>query len=164
MICKAKQTYLKWQNAGYFPEKIYWKYTDDTEKKVDDASITWYGQSGSWNGFYGISTASKVTEIDNDWLEANGYRSPKGVVYPGQGADGKGLNACSYNKGAFGQTPSSLAVDLPSICGGLVGTQMPTASAKCTDEGVTVKNRYLMPIYTNVLNSSNGRLYNSYGY
>lgn len=164
MIWKAKQTYLKWQNAGYFPEKIYWKYTDDTEKKVDDASITWYGQSGVWNGFYGISTASKVTEIDNDWLEAHGYRSPKGVVYPGQGADGKGLNACSYNKGAFGQTPSSNGVDLPSICGGLVGTQMPTATAACNDEGVTVKNRYLMPIYTNVLNSSNGRLYNSYGY
>jgi hypothetical protein len=106
----------------------------------------------------------KGTAPTDEWLDANGYRSTKGSLYPGLGVDMKGLNACSYNKGAFGQEPSSLSIDLPSICGGLVGTQMPTANATCNDEGVTVKNRYLMPIYTNVINSSNGRLSNSYGF
>jgi len=167
-IWMAKVNYYQWRRNAFFPEKIYWKYTDDTEKEVDDASITWYGQSGTWNGIFGISTASKVTEVDNDWLEAHGYRSPKGVVHPALGIGSKGLNACSYNKGAFGQEPSSLSVDLPSICGGLVGTQMLTASDidinSCKDVGVDVKNRYLMPLHSNVVNASIGRLKNSYGY
>ncbi len=163
-IWKAKTTYVSWKDNDYFQEKIYWKYTDDTEKKIDDASITWYGTTDVWPGTMSTVKMSKKTAVDDDWLDANGYRSPKGKIYTGQGAEGKGLNGCSYNKGAFGQDPSSLLVDLPSICGGLVGTQMPTANGKCNDTGVTVKNRYLMPIYTNVINSSNGRLYNSYGY
>lgn len=163
-IWKAKTTYVDWKDK-YFQSKIYFKYMDDTEKRFDLSSITWYGKENKWPGSMSNTAKTKGTEPDNTWLEENGYRSPKGTVWPGLGADMKGLNACSYNKGAFGQDPSSLLTDLPSICGGLVGTQMPTsASAKCTDEGVTVKNRYLMPIYTNVINSSNGRLSNSYGY
>ena len=171
VIWMAKINYYQWRKMPYFPEKIYWKYTDDSEKEIDDASITWYGENGKWNGIFGINTASKVVEIgagDKDWLENNGYRSPKGILYPALGIGSKGLNACSYNKGAFGQEPSNLNVTLPSICSGLVGTQMPKATDKsesdCKDEGVTVKNRYLMPLHSNVVNASNGRLKNSYGY
>lgn len=163
-IWTAKKNYIKWRANGYFQEKLYYKYTDDTEKRFDNASFLWYGTERTWPGTMSTQSMRKGTAPTNEWLDSYGYRSTKGSLYPGLGVDMKGLNACSYNKGAFGQEPSSLSIDLPSICGGLVGTQMPTANATCNDEGVTVKNRYLMPIYTNVINSSNGRLSNSYGF
>ena len=158
-IWNAKVDYFKWKNAGIFQKKVYYKYTDDTEKKIDHASVTWYGTNGT--------NTTAGTEPDLTWFETEGYRSPKGSVYPGQGDGGKDLNGYSYSATIFGTDYANVDTELPSVCGGLVGTQVVKASDNynsCTDTGVKVKNRYLMPIYTNVLNSSNGRLYNSYGY
>ena len=62
---------------------------------------------------------------------------------------------------SFGQEYANFDIEFPTICGGLVGTWDGT---DCDDSELKVKNRYLMPIYNNVLSSSNGRLYNSYGY
>jgi hypothetical protein len=62
---------------------------------------------------------------------------------------------------SFGQDYANFDIEFSTICGGLVGTWDGT---DCDDTSLAVKNRYLMPIYNNVLSSSNGRLYNSYGY
>jgi hypothetical protein len=54
--------------------------------------------------------------------------------------------------------------DLNSIAHGLVGTSIGSDINEWPDEGIIVKNRYIMPIENNVRNSSNGNLKNSYGY
>ncbi len=144
-------------------DKIYYKYKDYTEKQIDPASITWYGMP---DGDVLPTASKKGKSPSNDWLQDNGYRYPKGTgASAGQGTDAKGFNADSYTKAGFGQAYSNEDSELNTICGGLVGTQKVNSSNdECKDEGVTVKNRYLMPIYDNTIQSSNGRLYNSYGY
>ncbi len=165
VIWAAKTNYKKFCGADGTRaiDKIYYKYTDDSEKHIDPTSITWYGMP---NGDVTPTNAKKGKTPDNNWLEAYGYRYPKGSgESAGLGTDGKGLNADSYTKAGFGQAYSNEDTELNTICGGLVGTQKLSGSTDvCTDEGVTVKNRYLMPIYDNTIQSSNGRLYNSYGY
>ncbi len=165
VIWNAKLNYKKFCGADGTRaiDKIYYKYTDDTEKQLDPSSFTWYGMPDGGT----VPTVSKKGKSpSNDWLQENGYRYPKGTgTSAGQGTDAKGLNADSYTKAGFGQAYSNESSELPSICGGLVGTQeIKSSSDECKDDGVTVKNRYLMPIYDNTIQSSNGRLYNSYGY
>ncbi len=165
VIWTAKTNYKKFCGADGTRaiDKIYYKYTDDKEKQIDPASITWYGMP---NGDVIPTNAKKGTTPSESWLATNGYRYPKGTgATAGLGTDGKGLNADSYTKAGFGQAYSNEDSELNTICGGLVGTQKLSGSSDvCSDEGVTVKNRYLMPIYDNTIQSSNGRLYNSYGY
>ncbi len=50
-------------------------------------------------------------------------------------------------------------VNLPSICSGLVGTDVNTIFS-----GVPVKNRYIFPLGSSTISASNGKLHNSYGY
>jgi len=45
-----------------------------------------------------------------------------------------------------------------------VDTNLPTISSGLVGDNVTVKNRYIMPIASTTVSSSNGMLYNSYGY
>ena len=165
VIWTAKTNYKKFCGADGTRaiDKIYYKYTDDNEKQIEPASITWYGMP---DGDTTPTNSKKGKTPDNNWLMAYGYRYPKGTgESAGLGTDGKGLNADSYTKAGFGQAYSNEDSELNTICGGLVGTQKVNSSSDvCSDEGVTVKNRYLMPIYDNTIQSSNGRLYNSYGY
>lgn len=165
VIWTAKTNYKKFCGADGTRaiDKIYYKYTNGLEKQIDPASITWYGMP---NGDVIPTNTKKGKSPDNAWLEAYGYRYPKGSgESAGLGTDGKGLNADSYTKAGFGQAYDKEDSELNTICGGLVGTQKVNSSSdECQDVGVTVKNRYLMPIYDNTIQSSNGRLYNSYGY
>lgn len=72
--------------------------------------------------------------------------------------DGKTAADYAGSSDSFGKSDSSKGTDtqvdtnLPSICSGLVGSN------------VTVKNRYLMPIASTTISASNGSLHNSYGY
>ena len=169
-IWKAKQEYNRLKNNKVFPTKIFYKYTDDTEKYIDASSITWYNEDGT-NETWGedIATADGGN-TDYAWLANMGYKTTKADYNPGHGKDNKGLNGDSYSTAAFGTDYANYDTEMPSICSGLVGTQKNCNNgAKCLDEGVVVKNRYLMPIYSNVVNSSIGadkqpRVYNSYGY
>lgn len=56
-------------------------------------------------------------------------------------------------------TDKQVDTNLPSISSGLVGTDV-----NSKDAGVTVKNRYLMPIALTTISDSQGYLSNSYGY
>ena len=158
-----------------FQDKVYFKYKDyeevkdengnvikvmAPEKSIDWYSVTWYGTDGT-NKLPLGSDPSK----DKGWINSNGYRYAKaasdGYDRPGFGKDHKDLNGQSYVMNSFGQEYANFDTEFSTICGGLVGTWDGT---DCNDKGLKVKNRYIMPIYNNVISSSNGRLYNSYGY
>ena len=178
-IVQAKKDYVAMQDADagtkIFQDKVYFKYKDyeevkdengnvikvmAPEKSIDWYSVTWYGTDGT-NKLPLGSDPSK----DKGWINSNGYRYAKaasdGYDRPGFGKDHKDLNGQSYVMNSFGQEYANFDTEFSTICGGLVGTWDGT---DCNDKGLKVKNRYLMPIYSNVLSSSNGRLYNSYGY
>ena len=178
-IVQAKKDYVAMQDADagtkIFQDKVYFKYKDyeevkdengnvikvmAPEKSIDWYSVTWYGTDGT-NKLPLGSDPSK----DKGWINSNGYRYAKaasdGYDRPGFGKDYKDLNGQSYVMNSFGQEYANFDTEFSTICGGLVGTWDGT---DCNDKGLKVKNRYLMPIYSNVLSSSNGRLYNSYGY
>ncbi|MBR1840365.1 MAG: RagB/SusD family nutrient uptake outer membrane protein [Prevotella sp.] len=167
-IWKAKTEYNRLKSSGIFVTKIYYKYLDDAEKYIDASSITWYGENGT-NETSGTDIAAGGS-TDYSWLDQMGYHTTKDDYNPGKGKDYKGLNGDSYNTSAFGTDYANYDTEMPSIAGGLVGTQKNcNYGRRCEDEGITVKNRYLMPIYSNVVNSSIGsdkkpRVYNSYGY
>ena len=178
-IVQAKKDYVAMQDADagtkIFQDKVYFKYKDyeevkdengnvikvmAPEKSIDWYSVTWYGTDGT-NKLPLGSDPSK----DKGWINAHGYRYAKaasdGYDYPGFGKDHKDLNGQSYVMNSFGQEYANFDTEFSTICGGLVGTWDGT---DCNDAGLKVKNRYIMPIYNNVISSSNGRLYNSYGY
>lgn len=176
-IVQAKKDYVAMQSGDtkVFQDKVYFKYKDyeeitnadgdvvrfkAPEKSIDWSSVTWYGTDGT-NQLPLGSDPSK----DKGWINSNGYRYAKtaadGYTLPGIGKDNKDLNGQSYVMNSFGQDYANFDIEFSTICGGLVGTWDGT---DCDDTSLAVKNRYLMPIYNNVLSSSNGRLYNSYGY
>ena len=133
------------------------------EKNIDWSTATWYGKDGD--------NDNPGTAPDKAWFNEHGYRykssSSKDYDKLGFGTENKDFNGQSYAMDAFGNEKyDTRETDLKSIAHGLVGTQMPASETdECTDEGVgMVKNRYIMPIETNVKNSSNGYLKNSYGY
>ena len=169
-IWKAKTEYQRLISENIFQTKMYYKYTDDTEKYIDARSITYYGEDGT-NEKKGqdIATADGGS-TDYSWLDQMGYHTTKEDYNPGRGKDYKGLNGDSYSTASFKTAYANYDTEMPSICSGLVGTQKNiTPNTKCQDTDVEVKNRYLMPIYSNVVNSSIGsdkkpRVYNSYGY
>lgn len=181
-IVQFKKDYVAMRDADagtkVFQDKVYFKYLDyeiikdengnpikvmAPEKKIDWSSVTWYGTDGT--------NKSLGTTPNNTWINDNGYRyasstaydsgTGKGYKYLGFGKDHKDLNAQSYAMDAFGKDYNNFNTEFSTICGGLVGTWNDT---DCDDSELKVKNRYLMPIYNNVLSASNGRLYNSYGY
>ena len=45
-----------------------------------------------------------------------------------------------------------------------VYTNLPSISSGLLDDGIQVKNRYIMPIASTTISASNGSLHNSYGY
>lgn len=178
-IVQAKKDYVAMQDADagtkIFQDKVYFKYKDyeevkdengivikvmAPEKSIDWYSVTWYGTDGT-NKLPLGSDPSK----DKAWINSNGYRYAKaasdGYDYPGFGKEHKDLNGQSYVMNSFGQEYANFDTEFSTICGGLVGTWDGT---DCDDAELKVKNRYIMPIYNNVISSSNGRLYNSYGY
>ena len=149
---------------------MYYKYLDEAEKVIDVRSITYYGEDGTNSkGGADIATADGGS-TDYSWLSQMGYKTTKEDFNPGKGTDYKGLNGDSYSTASFRTAYANYDTEMPSICSGLVGTQKNiTPNTKCQDQDVVVKNRYLMPIYSNVVNSSIGsdkkpRVYNSYGY
>lgn len=157
-IWKAKTEYAKGVAEHRFVMKVYYKYLDVNQTKIDWSSALWYG--ATTNPAANANTTKNKTEADNDWLSANGYYTKDDAI----GVGGTGYNADTYNGTAFG-TEYGTAADLPSICSGLVGNQkVKDGTEQCQDQGINVKNRYLMPIYTNVLNSTNGRVRNNYGF
>ena len=169
-IWAAKTEYQRLISEKIFQTKMYYKYLDEAEKYIDASSITYYGEDGT-NSKKGadIATADGGS-TDYSWLSQMGYKTTKEDFNPGKGTDYKGLNGDSYSTASFRTAYANYDTEMPSICSGLVGTQKNiTPNTKCTDEDVDVKNRYLMPIYSNVVNSSIGsdkkpRVYNSYGY
>lgn len=78
-----------------------------------------------------------------------------------------GVNSTEYQDSisSFGSSKigagddTQVDVNLPSISSGLVGTNI-----NVIGEGVAVKNRYLLPIASTTISTSNGKLHNSYGY
>lgn len=186
-IVFAKKYYVAMKSGGkqvkgetiqkVFQDKVYFRYKGYTaakdaegkifywapEKEIDLRSITWYGVSGS--------NKEKSDAPGNTWINEHGYRyakstaydeeKGKGYKYNGFGKDNKDMNARSYANDAFGKDYEKLDSYLPSICSGLVGT-CDTNTGDCDDSDLDVKNCYLMPIGTLVIQSSNGRLYNSY--
>ncbi len=169
-IWKAKTEYQRLISEKIFQTKMYYKYLDEAEKYIDASSITYYGEDGT-NETKGADIAvADGGSTDYSWLSQMGYKTTKEDFNPGKGTDYKGLNGDSYSTASFRTAYANYDTEMPSICSGLVGTQKNiTPNTKCTDEDVDVKNRYLMPIYSNVVNSSIGsdkkpRVYNSYGY
>ena len=169
-IWAAKTEYQRLISEKIFQTKMYYKYLDEAEKVIDVRSITYYGEDGT-NSKAGadIATADGGS-TDYSWLSQMGYKTTKEDFNPGKGTDYKGLNGDSYSTASFRTAYANYDTEMPSICSGLVGTQKNiTPNTKCQDQDVVVKNRYLMPIYSNVVNSSIGsdkkpRVYNSYGY
>lgn len=186
-IWAAKMAYVKGSTQddssnALYQRKIYFKYKDDAvkeieqngkmvkffyapEKAIDWSSATWYGVDGT--------NKEKGEVPNNTWFNDHKYRyasstaydegTGKGYKYPGLGKDNKDFNAQSYAMNSFGyETYDSRELDLGSICSGLVGSSTKTVDQ--FDEPGHVKNRYLMPIERTVMDSSNKRLYNSYGY
>ena len=178
-IVQAKIDYINGSTQdgdqqALFQRKIYFKYLGEAvktgtdgkkyysapEKQIDWSSATWYGEDGT-NKEIGANPGK-------GWINTNGYRyaSNKATDYDllGFGKDNKDFNGQSYSMNAFGyESYDTRDADLSSICSGLVGT-CNTSTGQCDDNNLVVKNRYLMPLENNVLNSSNGRLYNAYGY
>ena len=181
-ICDDKVTYQEGapDDDGniMFQETIYYKYDGDgdnpkifevtqkdadgndytakfyyaPEKTIDWSTATWYGSDG------------KGTKPETAWINANGYRY-KTNKKPGFGKDNKDFNGQSYSMNSFAKDDyNTRDDDLNSIAHGLVGTLAGTDIDEWPDQGVSVKNRYIMPIENNVRNSSNGNLKNSYGY
>ena len=187
-IVEAKKTYYKYytrddEGNGVFQTKVYFKYKDYSinkddngnyfysapEKMIDMSSITWYGTDGT-----NTTTGTVPKEA---WFNSNGYRyasstaynpdDNKGYKYLGFGKSNKDLNNRSYANDAFGKDYEKLDDYLPSICSGLVGDSKQYDTATEWKDEFTDKrprNRYLMPIFTNTIQSSEYRLYNSYGY
>lgn len=181
-ICADKVAYQEGapddDNNIMFQETIYYKYEGDgdnpkifevtqkdadgndyiakfyyaPEKDIDWSTATWYGSDG------------KGTKPETAWINANGYRY-KTNKKPGFGKDNKDFNGQSYSMSSFAKDDyNTRDDDLNSIAHGLVGTLAGTDIDNWPDQGVSVKNRYIMPIENNVKNSSNRKLENSYGY
>lgn len=71
-------------------------------------------------------------------------------------------SASSFGKSSLTSgTDTQVDTNLPSISGGLVGTITERGQVGA---GLTVKNRYILPIGTTTISASNGMLSNSYGY
>lgn len=169
----------KVNDVAIFQEKVHFQYLkDDTgtenEKQIDWSSATWYGEDGD------NKTRATKKEIGAGFTnKANNvaYYCTDSKNPDGKGPNNKGLNQNEYKGDGFAKRTNSQDGDLTSICCGLVGTDMPDGSTYSATFPYThetqvhskvpasnVKNRYLMPIYQNVINSSNSRLYNSYGF
>lgn len=187
-IVEAKKTYFKYYKKdesgnGVFQTKVYFKYKDYNvnkdengnyfysapEKMIDMSSITWYGTDGT--------NTTTGTVPKESWFNSNGYRyasstaydpvKDKGYMYLGFGKGNKDLNARSYANDAFGKEYDKIDDVLPSICSGLVGySDKYDEASEWRDVFIDKRprNRYLMPIFTNTIQSSENRLYNSYGY
>ena len=188
-IWKAKKDYARNKAKKIFQDKVYFKYKDyevksdgnggyyywAPEKLIDMNSITWYGTNAT--------NTETGTAPNNAWINENGYRyksttiynpkDGKGYKFLGFGKEHKDINERSYAQDAFGKDKEGVTGDLKTICCGLVGKGDVTDVIKTGDEddvevdnlmddGIGVKNCYLMPIGTLVIQSSNGRLYNSY--
>lgn len=63
-------------NPNYYPEKVYFNYTDETKTKIDMSSVTWYGlpegkESSDYDdnkSFYGAEREdSKQTQLQTNW-------------------------------------------------------------------------------------------------
>ena len=169
-IWKAKTEYQRLISQKIFQTKMFYKYADESEKYIDARSITYYGEDGT-NSQEGVDIATgDGGSTDYSWLAQMGYKTTKEDYNPGKGTGYKGLNGDSYSTASFRTAYANYDTEMPSICSGLVGTQKNiTPNTPCQDQDVVVKNRYLMPIYSNVVNSSIGsdkkpRVYNSYGY
>lgn len=129
------------------------------EKTIDWSTATWYGKDGD--------NKTAGTTPDKAWINNNGYRykATSGYTKLGFGTENKDFNGQSYAMDAFGNEKyDTRDGDLNSIAHGLVGTSIGSDINEWPDEGIIVKNRYIMPIENNVRNSSNGNLKNSYGY
>lgn len=130
------------------------------EKNIDWSTATWYGKDGN--------NKEAGTAPDRDWINEKGYRyKTTDTRYNklGFGTENKDFNGQSYAMDAFGRADyTTRDADLQSIAHGLVGTSVGTSINAWPDAGISVKNRYIMPIENNVKNSSNGYLKNSYGY
>lgn len=188
-ICEDKLAYQNGWTANNdgktpFQAKIYYKYDGEDspkifeiiqkdadgndyiakfyyapEKTIDWSTATWYGKDGD--------NKTAGTAPDKAWFNNNGYRykATSGYNKLGFGTENKDFNGQSYAMDAFGNEKyDTRDGDLNSIAHGLVGTSIGTDIDKWPDEGIIVKNRYIMPIENNVRNSSNGNLKNSYGY
>lgn len=79
-IQEFKDTYydelMNESNPNYYPEKVYFNYTDDTKTKIDMSSVTWYGlpegkESSDYDdnkSFYGAEREdSKQTQLQTNW-------------------------------------------------------------------------------------------------
>ncbi len=179
-IVNEKKEYISNLNNNIFQEKVYFKYKGYTaakdangnifywapEKEIDLNSVTWYGENGTNTTAAKDADAKDTKKLDNkEFFNNNQYRyansDPEKYTYLGFGKDNKDMNNRSYANNAYGGAYDKLDNYLPSICSGLVG-KCNVSTGDCDDSEIEVKNCYLMPIGTLVIQSTNGQLYNSY--
>lgn len=101
--------------------------------------------------YYNYLNAER-TRIDMSSITYKGL--PTGVS-----ADSYDNSASSWGNERTTSTKTQSETNLPSISSGLVGS-----SQRGSANAVSVKNRYLMPIASTTISTSNGLLSNSYGY
>lgn len=145
-IWEMKEKYINALVAGDYPATLYWKWADAAQTQIDMSSVTFY----------------ETGLTDNDAL-ALGYCTVKTNETTGEQT--KTVNKVDgFGKSSVDKTDDSqVYTNLPSISSGLVGKGNPYMGDNMGD-GVTVKNRYIMPIGASTISASNGKLHNSYGY
>lgn len=102
--------------------------------------------------YFNYSDAAKTT-IDMTSVTWNGL--PEGVLGT---AYQDSINSYGHSNPTSG-SDTQVDTNLPSISSGLVGTNV-----NSLDDGVEVKNRYLLPIGLTTISAANGYIQNSYGY
>lgn len=97
-----------------------------------------------------------ATKTDIDESSITWYGLPEGKTP----ADYTGSASSFGAAKTADKTDKNVYTNLPSISSGLVGSALAVGDTP----DVTVKNRYLVPIASTTISTSNGHLHNSYGY
>lgn len=137
-IADMKSEYA--QQCLTWPTKIYFKYTDSSNTRINMSSVCLYGTPDDLTGYADPATGFGFYDDTKDDPVANAIEKR--------------------------DANTQYTTNLPRISEGLVGTTIDgTIGTPVVINGEqTIKNRYIMPIYTTTLSDSEGALKNSYGF
>lgn len=129
-----------WELAGEGVRKFDLIRWNLLSKKIDQFKTAY--ETGVFNGTYPTKIYFKYKTDDPAWIDMST------VTYTSQSGDGW-QNKSFFGAEATDKTQKQILTNLPSISAGL---------------NTTVKNRYLLPIASTTISTSQGKLHNSYGY
>lgn len=151
----------KWELAGECVRKfdlIRWNLLSEKIREFKQEFITQLATGVYQETVYFNYKDEAKTQIDMESVTWNGV--PDGKLSTDYQGSADSFGKCDLSK----TSDKQVYTNLPSISSGLVGTTTVTADGTVSFEAPAVKNRYVMPIASTTISSSQGNLSNSYGY